>query len=59
MPILNAPTLVVFFISLTLAVIAVLDSFIAIPYFTQHPLWIMTAAYVVLALGCITAIIKA
>ncbi len=59
MPILNAPTLVVFFISLTLAIIAVLNSFIAVPYFAQHPLWIMTAAYVVLALGCVTAIIKA
>src|SRR5450759_3717911 len=25
----------------------------AIPSFTQHPLWLMTAAYVVLGLGCL------
>jgi hypothetical protein len=52
MPILNAPMQVVFLISLILAIIAVINIFVAIPYFAQHPLRIMTAAYVVLALGC-------
>jgi hypothetical protein len=52
---LHPPRQVVFVISLILAIIAVLTFFVAIPYFPRHPLWLMTVAYVVLALGCLTA----
>jgi hypothetical protein len=53
MPSLHAPNPIVFIISLILAIIAVINIYVAIPGFTQHPLWLMTAAYVVLALGCL------
>ncbi|MGZ4986997.1 MAG: hypothetical protein ACXWBP_03050 [Limisphaerales bacterium] len=52
MPTLSAPSRLVFLLSLLLAIVAVINIFLAIPYFTQHPLWLMTAAYVVLAFGC-------
>jgi hypothetical protein len=52
MPTLNAPSQVVFLISLILAVIAVISYFVAIPYIGQHPSIPMTLAYVVLAVGC-------
>jgi hypothetical protein len=50
---LHEPTLFVFVISLILAIVAVANIYVAIPSFTQHPLWLMTAAYVVLGLGCL------
>ncbi len=53
MPSLHAPNLIIFIISLIFAIVAVINIYIAIPGFTQHPLWLMTAAYVVLALGCL------
>ena len=53
MPTLNAPTQVVFIISLILAVIAVIAYFAAIPYIGDHPSILMTLAYVTLALGCV------
>ena len=53
MPTLNAPSQVVFLISLILAVIAVIGYFVAIPYIGQHPSILMTLAYVVLAVGCV------
>ncbi|MGB8826920.1 MAG: hypothetical protein WCD25_26610 [Pseudolabrys sp.] len=53
MPTLNAPSQVVFLISLILVVIAVIGYFVAIPYIGQHPSILMTLAYVVLAVGCV------
>ena len=53
MPTLNAPSQVVFLISLILAVIAVIAYVGAIPYIGQHPSIVMTLAYVVLAGGCV------
>ena len=53
MPTLNAPSQVVFLISLTLVAIAVIGYLVAIPYIGQHPSIVMTLAYVVLAAGCV------
>lgn len=53
MPTLNAPTQVVFVISLVIAIIAWIGSFAAIPYIGEHPSILMTLAYVVLAVGCV------
>jgi hypothetical protein len=50
---LKAPKQVVFLSSLILAIIAVINVFVHIPDLT---LWLMAAAYVVLALGCVLGI---
>ena len=49
---LNAPTKVVFLISLALAVLALLLALgVAIPIVAGHAIWVALAAYVVLAAG--------
>ena len=49
---LNAPTQIVFLISLVLAVIALIGALgIAIPVIGGYTIWIALAAYVVLAAG--------
>jgi hypothetical protein len=53
MPRLNAPTQLVFLISLVLAVLGVLAIFITIPFVSGYAFWFVTAGYVVLALGCV------
>lgn len=53
MPRLNAPTQLVFLISLVLAVLGVLAIFISIPIVSAYAFWFVVAGYVVLALGCI------
>jgi cytochrome c biogenesis factor len=49
---MHAPTQIVFLSSLILAIVGAINIFVAFPYFTQHPLWLLTAAYVLLAVGC-------
>ena len=51
MPILSAPSQVVFLISLALAIIAILGALVIIPVVTKYAFWIAILAYVVLALG--------
>jgi ribose/xylose/arabinose/galactoside ABC-type transport system permease subunit len=54
MPTLNAPSQIVFLVSLILAVIAWIGVFAGgIPYIGQHPSILVTLAYVVLAVGCV------
>ena len=54
MPRLSAPTQVVFFISLTLAIAALIVFFVvATPLGIQTAFWIAIIAYVVIALGCV------
>jgi hypothetical protein len=48
----TAPKQVVFLVSLILAVIAWISVFAGIPYIGEHPSFLLTLAYVVLALGC-------
>ncbi|NWG26168.1 MAG: hypothetical protein HXY30_17430 [Pseudorhodoplanes sp.] len=52
---LSAPTQVVFLISLVLAVLAVIGLFVNIPFISLYSFWVMTAGYVVLAIGCLFA----
>ncbi len=53
MPTLNAPSQVVFLISLTLVAFAVISYLGDVPYIGHHPSILMTLAYVVLATGCV------
>jgi hypothetical protein len=51
MPILSAPSQMVFLVSLVLAIIAVLGALVIIPVVTKYAFWIAVLAYIVLALG--------
>jgi hypothetical protein len=53
MPRLNAPSQIVFLISLVLAVLGVLAMFVTIPFVSSYAFWFVTVGYVLLALGCI------
>jgi hypothetical protein len=53
MPQLNAPTQLVFLISLALAILAVLGLFVTIPFVSVYAFWVAIIAYVVLAAGCV------
>jgi hypothetical protein len=53
MPNLNAPSRVIFLVSLALAIIALLGALVIIPVVTQYAFWLATLAYIVLALGVI------
>lgn len=48
---LNAPTQIVFLISLVLAVLALLSAFITLPVVSGNALWVALVAYAVLAFG--------
>ena len=50
---LNAPTQMIFLISLILAALAVIGNFVAIPFVTEYKFWVAIAGYVVLAAGCL------
>jgi hypothetical protein len=50
---LNAPTQVIFLISLVLAIVAVVGTLVVIPYVTAYAFWVAIIAYVVLAAGCV------
>ena len=50
---LNAPTQMVFLISLVIAVLALVGHFVLIPYVTAYQFWVAIAAYVVLAAACV------
>jgi hypothetical protein len=53
MPRLNAPTKIVFLISLILAIIALLGAIVFIPVISLYAFWIAIIAYIVLAAGCV------
>jgi hypothetical protein len=50
---LNAPTQIVFWISLILVVIALIGVFVPIAYVTAYAFWIAIVGYIVLAAGCL------
>jgi hypothetical protein len=50
---LSAPTLIVFLISVALAILALIGHFTNIDFVTQYHFWIAIVAYVVLAIGCL------
>jgi hypothetical protein len=50
---LNAPTQVVFIISLIIAVLAVIGHFVMVPFVTEFKFWFAMVAYIVLAAACV------
>ncbi len=48
---LSAPNQTVFIIAAILAILAVVSTFVVIQFVTANAFWILTAAFVVLALG--------
>jgi hypothetical protein len=51
---LNAPRVLFFIISLIIAIVAVLSAFVrGVPELPINNFWVMTIAYVVLALACV------
>jgi len=50
---LNAPTQVVFIISLIIAVLALIGHFVSIPFISEYRFWLAIIGYVVLAAGCV------
>jgi len=48
---LSPPTTAVFGISLILAVLAVIGTFVAIPVISANAFWVAVIAYVILAIG--------
>ena len=50
---LSAPTTVVFIVAVILAVLALIGQFAAVGILTTYAFWIMLAAFVVLAAGCL------
>jgi hypothetical protein len=50
---LNAPTKLVFFIALGLAVLALVAHFVNIPYVSAFSFYILLVAFVLLALSCV------
>jgi hypothetical protein len=49
---LNAPTQILFFVSLAVAVFALIARLYPIPNVSIHAFWIGIIAYIVLAIGC-------
>jgi hypothetical protein len=50
---LNAPTQVVFIISLIIAVLALIGHFVRVPFVTDFQFWFAMVAYIVLAAACV------
>lgn len=53
MPKLNAPTQVMFLVSLVIVLLAIIGLFINIPVISMYAFWIAVLGYVVLAAGCV------
>ena len=50
---LNAPTQVVFIVSLLIAVLALVGHFTPVPVVTENQFWFAMVAYIVLASACV------
>jgi hypothetical protein len=50
---LNAPTQIVFLISLALAILALVGHFVTIPFVSVYAFWIAIVAYAILAAACV------
>ena len=48
---LSAPTQLIFIIAVVIAVLALIGSFVVIPFVSAYAFWLMTLAFVVLAAG--------
>jgi hypothetical protein len=50
---LSAPTVPIFWLSVVLAVLALLGHFVALPLITAYQFWVAILAYLVLCVGCL------
>jgi hypothetical protein len=50
---LNAPTQLVFILSLIIAVLALVSHFVVVPFVTEFKFWFAMVAYIVLAAACV------
>jgi len=50
---LSAPTQVIFWISLILAILALIGYFVVLPFISLYAFWLAIIAYIVLAAGCL------
>ena len=51
---LNAPTQMLFLVAVVVAIVALIGAFVpSIPFIGLYPIWLMTAAFVVLAGACL------
>ena len=50
---LNAPTQLVFIISLIIAVLALIGHFVMVPVVSEFKFWFAMVAYIVLAAACV------
>lgn len=50
---LSAPTIPVFLVAVVLFALALIGHFAVIPYVTLYQFWLVIAAFVVLAIGCL------
>jgi hypothetical protein len=48
---LSPPTTAVFVSSAILAVLAIIGTFVALPFISEHAFWVAIVAYVILAVG--------
>ena len=48
---LSPPTTAVFIVSVVLAVLAIIGTFVAIPFISGHAFWVAILAYIILAVG--------
>jgi hypothetical protein len=53
MPKLNAPTQVMFLVSLVIVLLAIIGLFVNIPIISMYAFWIAVLGYAVLAAGCV------
>ena len=53
MPKLNAPTQIMFLLSLILALLALIGFFVNIPFVSLYAFWFVLGGYAVLAAGCV------
>jgi hypothetical protein len=48
---LSPPTTAVFIVSVVLAVLAIIGTFVAIPFISSNAFWVAIVAYIILACG--------
>lgn len=50
---LSAPSQIIFIIAVIIAIVALIGSFVAIPFVSTYPFWILLVAFVILAGACL------